>query len=171
MKEGEVPQKKQEEVGIAKKTVLSWKAPSFKKSERTTKWYLIAGLIVACLIAYSAWQGDWFIIVITIIVSAVMFWYVHTVNPTEVSYRITPVGLYVDDKFHPFAEMHSFWMVYNDTVKNVYIAFRKKYLPSLVVNTENIDPVLLKGYLLKKIPEQEGRDESLVDKLIRAIGL
>jgi hypothetical protein len=157
--------------GISEKSVLSWEAPSFQKSERTIKWYSIAGLTIFSLLAYSAWQRDWFIIIITIIVSAVTFWYLHTIHPTNVKYRVTPIGIYLDERFYPFAEMHSFWMVYNTSVKDIYIAFRKKYLPTLVINIENVDPVILKGYLLKKIPEQEGRDESLVDKLIRVLGL
>jgi hypothetical protein len=156
---------------ISNKVVLNWEAPSFQKNERTMKWYLGAGLLIAALIGYSAWQRDWFIIIITIIVSAVSFWYLHTIHPTNIKYRITPIGIYLDERFYPFSEMHSFWMVYNESVKNIYIAFRKKYLPTLTINVENVDPIILKGYLLKKLPEQEGRSESLVDKLTRLLGL
>lgn len=156
---------------VSDKVVLNWSAPSFQKNDKTTRWYLSAGLIIVLLIAYSAWQQDWFVIVVTIIVSAVMFWYIHSISPHNVSYRVTPIGFYLDEKFYPFSEMHSFWMVYNESVKNIYIAFNKKYLPSLIINIEAVDPVILKGYLLKKIPEQEDRGESLADKLTRIIGL
>lgn len=156
---------------ISERSVLSWEAPSFQKKERTIKWYAIAILVIFSLIAYSAWQRDWFIIMITIVVSGITFWYLHTVHPTNIKYRVTPLGIYLDERFYPFAEMHSFWMVYNASVKNIYIAFRKKYLPTLTINTENVDSVILKSYLLKKIPEQEGREEGLVDKLIRVLGL
>lgn len=157
--------------GLSNKVVLSWDAPNFQKNDKTIKWYLVALGLITLLIAYSAWQRDWFVIVITIIVSAVLFWYIHSVNPRNVGYRVTPIGFYVDEKFYPFSEMHSFWMVYNESVKNIYIAFNKKYLPSLIINVEAVDPIILKGYLLKKIPEQEDRGESLADKLTRVIGL
>lgn len=157
--------------GVSDKVVMSWEAPNFNKGDRTFKWYLVAGLIILALIGYSAWQRDWFVIVITIIVSGVLFWYIKTIHPTNITYKITPIGIYVDQVFYPFDEIHSFWIVYNEKVKNIYIAFRKKYLPTLVISIEGVDPVLLKGYMLKKIPEQEGREESLVDKITRVIGL
>lgn len=156
---------------VSDKIVLNWEAPSFQKNDRTIKWYLGALVIIVALIAYSAWQQDWFVIGVTIVVSAVMFWYIYSINPRDVVYKITPIGFYVDDKFYPFSEMHSFWMVYNESVKNIYIAFNKKYLPALIVNIEAIDPVILEGYLLKKIPEQEDRGENLADKLTRIMGL
>ncbi len=157
--------------GISDKVVFSWTAPTFKKSEKTIRWYSVALVLIIALIGYSAWQNDWFVIGVTIVVSAIMFWYIRTINPTDVEYKITPIGLYLDDKFYPFSEIHSFWMVYNSSVKNLYLTFRKKYLPSVIINIENIDPILLKGYLLRKIPEQEDRGENIIDKLIRTLRL
>jgi len=162
---------KAENEKLSEKILFSWEAPSFKSSDKTLKWYFIASFIILAIIVYSAWQKDWFIIGIVVIVSAVMFWYIHSVTPNNVNYKLTPMGVYVDDRFYPFSEMHSFWMVYNQNVKNLYIAFTKKYLPTLTINLENIDPVIFRGYLLKKIPEQEKRGESLIDKLTRVIGI
>ncbi len=162
---------KAENEKLSEKILFSWEAPSFKSSDKTLKWYFIASFIILAIIVYSAWQKDWFIIGIVVIVSAVMFWYIHSVTPNNVNYKLTPMGVYVDDRFYPFSEMHSFWMVYNQNVKNLYIAFIKKYLPTLTINLENIDPVIFRGYLLKKIPEQEKRGESLIDKLTRVIGI
>ncbi|MDD3480883.1 MAG: hypothetical protein PHW75_01500 [Patescibacteria group bacterium] len=156
---------------ISDKVIFEWSAPNFSKSDKTTRWYLIASVIIIAIIGYSAWQRDWFVIGITIVVSAILFWYVHSVTPHDVSYRLTPMGIYTDDRFYPFSEMHSFWMVYNQNVKNLYVALQKKYLPTLVLSLEDIDPVILKGYLVKKIPEQEDRGESTVDKISRIIGI
>lgn len=156
---------------ISDKEIFSWNAPSFAREHKGPKWFVLAALIIVFVIGYSAWQQDWFVIGITVIVSAVMFWYVFSVHPKDVSYKITPMGIYVDEKFYPFAEIHSFWMVYNNNVKTIYFALIKKYLPTIAVSLENIDPLLVKGYFLKHVPEQERRGESLVDKLIRIIGL
>jgi hypothetical protein len=156
---------------LADKVLFEWMAPNFSKSERTYKWYLAVGLAIIAIIGYSAWQKDWFVIGVTVVVSAILFWYLHSVIPHDVTYKLTPMGIYADDRFHPFSEMHSFWLVYNEKVKNLYIVFRKKYLPALVINVDKIDPLILKGYLLKKIPEQEGREENLIDRFIRLAGL
>jgi hypothetical protein len=155
------------EKSISEREIFSWEAKDFERASIDTKWYVVASVLIVALIGYSVWQRDWFVIGIIVVVSAVMFWYIFSVKPKNVSYKITPVGIHVDGRLYPFSEIHSFWMVYNDRVKSLYIAFTKKYLPTLVVGLENIDPVILKGFLLKKIPEQEKRGESLVDKFTR----
>ena len=157
--------------GVSEKDLFSWNGPSFVQNERTIRWYLVAALVILGIIGYSAWQRDWFMIGIVVVVSGILFWYTHAMVPQNVSYRLTPMGIYVDSKSYPFSEMHSFWIVYKQNVKSLYIVFRKKYLPALVINIEKLDPLVLKGYLLKKLPEQESRGESLVDKFTRMAGL
>ena len=156
---------------ISDKEIFSWQAPSFSRKNKDPKWYVISIIFILIAIGYSVWQKDWYVIGIIVIVSAIMFWYVFSVHPKDVSYKITPMGIYIDDKLYPFSEIHSFWMVYNGNVKSLYLALVKKYLPTVVIGMENVDPLLIKGFLLKKIPEQEKRGESLVDKFTRIAGL
>jgi hypothetical protein len=156
---------------VSDKEIFSWSASGLEKEHRSARWYIAAACIILAAIAYSVWQQDWFVIGIIVVVSAILFWYVFSVHPQEVSYRITPMGIYVDDRLYPFSEIHSFWMVYNNNVKTMYFALVKKYLPTIVVSLENVDPLLVKGFLLKKIPEQESRGEGLVDKFTRVLGL
>lgn len=156
---------------VADRVLFEWSAPSFIKNERGLGWYLLAALIVLGIIGYSAWQRDWFVIGIVIVVTGILFWYLHAIIPHDVTYKLTPMGIFIDERFSPFAEMHSFWLVYNEKVKNLYLVFRKKYLPALVINVEKVDPLILKGYLLKKLPEQEDRGENLIDCFIRIAGL
>ena len=156
---------------LASKELFSWEASSSSEKPKSKKWYAIALIVISVVIAYSVWQKDWFIIIITILVSAIMFWYIHFADVAKTYYKITPMGIYVDEKLHPFSEIHSFWMVYNQRVKVLYIVFTKKYLPTLNISLENIDPVSLKSFLIKKIPEQEKRGETLADKITRTIGI
>jgi len=156
---------------ISKKTILKWEAPSFQKGEQSTKWYLVAGAVILALILYSVWQEDWFAIVIIVVISAVLFWHLRANHPTNINYQVTPMGILADEKLYPFNEIHSFWIVYNDKVKTLQIVFKKKYLPTLVIGIDSVEPLLLKSYLLRKIPEQEDRGEALVDKLIRVLRL
>lgn len=157
--------------GVAEKAIFAWQSQSMTGSKRTARWYIIAALLIVAIIAYSVWQRDWFIIGIVIVVSAILFWYMHVAVPQNVAYRLTPMGIYVENRFYPFSEMHSFWIVYDQNVKSLYIIFRKKYLPALTINIESLDPLVLKSYLSKKLPEQESRGENLIDKIARMTGL
>jgi hypothetical protein len=156
---------------VSERVLFSWKAPSFTQNERSGKWYLIAAFLTLAIIAFSAWQQDWFMIGIVVVVAAILFWYIHAVVPQDIAYKITPMGIYADNRFYPYSEIHSFWMVYDQKVKNLYLIFRKRYLPALTINVEKLDPLILKGYLLKKLPEQENRTENIIDKITRIAGL
>lgn len=151
--------------------LLSWESLSFEKKAKDYKWYLVACIIILIAIGYLIWQKDWFTIGIVVVVSAVLFWYVKTTKPQKVTYKLTPLGLYANERLYPFAEIHSFWIVYNQSVQNLYIAFTKKYLPSLVINLGEADPITLKNILLRRIPEQEKRTENTIDKIVRLIGI
>jgi hypothetical protein len=151
--------------------IVAWDSLSFERKSRDYRWYLAALLVVLFAIGYSIWTQDYFFAVIVVIVSAVSFWYLKTVKPQKIHFEITPMGINAGTHFYPFSEMHSFWLVYNENVKNLYIAFTKKYLPSLVIGISNIDPVNLKAILLTRMPEQEKRGETMVDKIARVLGL
>lgn len=151
--------------------LLSWRAPNFERTNIDYRVLIILSILVVALIGYSVWQKDWFAIGIILIVTFVTFWYRGAVKPKDTGYRITPMGIFEEERFYPFAEIHSFWLVYNQKVQKLFLAFDKKYLPTLNINIKGIDPVLLKSLLLRKIPEQTKRTESLVDKMIRFLGL
>lgn len=150
--------------------LLAWEAPSFERKAKDYRWYLAALGLVLAIIAYSAWQQDWFFIGIVIIVSAVAFWYMRTTKPQKMQYAITPLGIISGDHVYPFSEIHSFWIVYRPNVKIMCLAFTKKYLPTLEIGLGNMDPVVLRSVLSKRIPEQSKRGENLVDKLVRVLG-
>jgi hypothetical protein len=155
----------------AERVLLSWDGFTFERGEIGIKWYAVASIITIALVGFFIWKQDWFSVVITLIVSAVLFWYVRYSKPEKVSYKVTALGLYINDRLYPFSEIHSFWLVYNQAVKKLNVVFTRKYLPAVQLDVNNIDPVILKTVLLRRIPEQEKRTESLVDMLVRKLGL
>lgn len=150
--------------------LLSWESLSFERKAKDFKWYIAAAVFVIAVIAFSAWQRDWFFIVIIIIVSAVAFWYLRSIKPQKLAYTITPLGVTIGNKVFPYSEIHSYWIIYKPTVKTLYIALNKRYLPVLTINLGDMDPVAIRTVLSRKIPEQAKRDENLIDKLIRIVG-
>jgi len=151
--------------------MFSWESLNFERRERDLKWYLLVGFSLLVFIGYSVWSSDWFVIGIILIVTAIAFWYFRSVKPEKISYQITPLGITAGDRTYPFSEIHSFWIIYKQNAKHLNIVFIKKYLPALTINLGDADPVSIRTVLLSKIPEQEKRDESLADKLVRMLGL
>jgi hypothetical protein len=152
------------------KVLYSWNAPSFIYKDKTFNWFLAVGAAILGLMGWLIYTKDWFPLVIVAVVCSVMVWYVAKVRPKNETYSITQLGLIAGDRFYPYAEIHSFWVVYDQNVKILYVAFLKKYLPALTVHLEEADPVQIKSILIQRIPEQEKRGETLIDKLVRMSG-
>lgn len=156
---------------LTKDTVLlAWQSTK-EVREKDKKWFFLVGSVILFPIAYSVWTKDWFILIIIAILLPVL--YFHSKNRTveNAAYKITPLGVYENEKFYPFAEIHSFWIVFNEKVRTLNIIFMKKYLPQLTIDISNIDPLKIRAVLGKKVPEQEKRGESMVDYLIRLFDL
>jgi hypothetical protein len=153
----------------ANRVLLSWSGETFDYVHKGLAWYLVAGLIVLSIIGYLAWQQNWYLIGITVVISAVLFWYVSTARPETVTYAITPFGVQVGEKFYPFTDIHSYWIIYTPAVQKLNIIFNKKYLPALVIDVSKADPNKIKVLLSNRIPEQPNRSENLLDKILRAL--
>jgi hypothetical protein len=167
-------QKKAEETATAApattdRVLLSWRAPSFDYFEKNTWWYVAAGAVVILIIGYFVWIHDWFSLAIAVIISVVLFWYVATARPKNESYAITSYGVQADDRYFPYTDMHSFSILYTERVKKVYFVFLKKYLPTLAIDISSIDPNQLRLILSRKIPENPGAGENILDRVIRLL--
>jgi hypothetical protein len=153
----------------ANRLLLSWSGETFDYAHKGFVWYLIAGVIVLSIIGYLAWQQNWYLIGITVIISAVLFWYVATARPETVTYSITSFGIQVGERFYPFQDIHSYWMTYTPQVQKLNMVFNKKYMPALVIDISKADPTKIKVLLANRIPEQPNRTENLLDKILRTL--
>lgn len=151
--------------------ILSWRAPSFVCRDKSAWWFLAVSLIVLGLVVYFIFQNDWFSIAIVVIVTLMLFWYAIKEKPVETEYSISNLGIMAGRHFYPFSEIHSFWIIYNEKVQSLNIAFAKKYLPTLSINIQKINPIDLRAMLAAHIPEQEKKEEPFVDRLLRLLGI
>lgn len=157
-----------EEASLTESTLLEWKSPEFIVYSRGKRWYILAAIILFAVFAYSTFVRDWFIAFMTVFLGVALILNTRR-KAKEVSYRITQLGIYVNDNLHPFSEIHSFWLTLTADQRIVNIVFRKKYLPALPILFFGIDPVTLKNTLLRYIPELEDRTETIAEKLTRIL--
>ena len=153
------------------RTLLSWSGESFDYAEKGIIWYSAAVFILLAIIGYFVWQKDWFSIGITVVVSGILFWYTATARPKTIEYSLTTFGVQAGERFYPFAEIHSYWMIYTPKVKKVNFELAKKYLPTLVVDISSAEAEKVRIILSRKLPEQEGRGENIIDRVLRVIKL
>lgn len=147
--------------------LLAWSAPTFDYFEKNIWWYVIAAVVVLAIVGYFVWVRDWFSLGITVVVSAVLFWYVATNRPIEGNFAITTFGIRAQDRYIPFSDIHSFSLLYTPKIKKVYFVFLKKYLPTLAIDITNVDPSKVRIVLSRKIPETPIANENILDRLTR----
>lgn len=150
--------------------ILEWQSQA-NEGARDLRWFLLVGFVTLFPVTYSIFTKDWFVLALIAIVVPVLFFYYRKQNPENAYCKITPLGFYENEKFYPFAELHSFWIIYNDSVKTLNFLFLKGYLPTITVDISEIDPLKLRAILVRRLPEQEKRTESLFEKLIRIFNL
>lgn len=155
---------------VKEETILKWQALEYKDYQRNWKWFLLVGFVLLAISAYSVYTKDWFTIVIIFILIGFLNWYIKQ-KPQLKDYKITQLGIYVGERFYPYNEIHSFWLTLKPELFQANILFNKKYLPQLSILLNDIDPLAVKVALGKFIPEQEDRDESIIDFLMRVFKL
>lgn len=155
---------------VEESTLLEWQADEFRTYTRNTLWYIAVIIFSLGVIGYSVYKRDWFIIVIVFIVDAFLFWYSKK-KPETVNHRITQLGIYAGTHFHPYSEIHSYWISYTKIGRFLNVVFNKTYLPLLTIELKELDPLHIKSILSKYIPEQENRNETFVDRISRLLKL
>ncbi len=148
-------------------TVLhTWQAPEYEVYEKSVRWYLVAGIFIAIIVAYAlATNGP--IMAITFILIGIVGYLHLQKDPRIITFAITSKGVLADQKFYLFDNIFSFWIFYQPHhTKTISLHTKASMLPYIHLPLEDEDPVALRELLIKNIPEIK-QDASLIDALER----
>ena len=153
------------------KTLLIWKAPEFIPYHRGVKWLIAAGVILALLVIYAIYT-DSATMAMALIAIAGAYYLTHRQQPKIIDVEINELGIEVDDKFYPYSQINSFWIIYHPPyVQTLYIKLGGKVKKTISIQLGNQNPAELRSFLTKEIPEVEGGEESMMDTLTRLFKL
>jgi hypothetical protein len=86
---------------------IEWKAAESIDHERSTSWYIVLYGIAVVLIGLCVWAQLWTTIGLIIVV-VVALQVVGSKPARMISYSLSPEGLTVNDKLHPYSEYRGF---------------------------------------------------------------
>jgi len=153
------------------RVVIAWQAPEYIQHHRGKRWY-IAALIIVILIAAVSIITDNLTLALAILAFAGVYYYLQTHHPPKnIEIRLTEMGIYVGDRFFPYSNIKSFWIIYHDGVKTLNLRITRHYHSDIIIQFDGQDPVAVRQYLVGQIPEWEGKEESLSDIFIRLLKL
>jgi hypothetical protein len=147
--------------------LIRWEAPEYVQHEKGWKWFLVAGIADLGFCIYAAITQNWTLLIALILLSAFYVWQ-HGENPRHVEIVVSRAGIKVGEKEYPYQNIKSFWLIYRPPyVKTLNIRSNSKLLPDITIQLGDQEPTGLRTYLCSQIREEEGREETSLDALIR----
>lgn len=138
---------------------FSWYFPEFEKYERGRTWYIIIGVVTSALVLYNIFTYNFLFIVIIILVAFILILY-HLKDVENIQFKIVDTGIVVHETFTPWKEIETFYIIYNPPeVKNLYFTFRKFSRPMLIVPIQKENPVKIRHFIRKFVPEDIEKEE------------
>lgn len=149
--------------------LMAWQAPEFIYYEKSRRWYIIAVLIFAALIAYAIYERS-FLMAITFVIAGGIFYYFAQKKPAQLDIAITDAGIKYHDRFFPYEDLTGFWITYEPPdLKIVTFSTRFLMVPKVSIIITSQDPVEMRKYLIEELPEDKKLEEGAVDAFSRRI--
>lgn len=159
---------KKPEITPTDKPVFYWQAIEFESHAKPSGWLLYVALIAIVLLAALLYMRLW--LGAAVVVAAFFALYSQAGSKGKKrSYAIYDQGITVDSKVYTFDQFKSFWIFpYQDRMIVRLEQLRRFVLPiELPVGEEN--PVQVRLFLSKHLPELEEQGEDITDRINRWI--
>lgn len=151
--------------------VIKWEAPEYVQHEKGWKWFFAAGIVDLGFCVYAGITQNWTLLVALVLLSAMYVWQ-HGNVPKHVEIKVSHTGIKVGNKEYPYQNIKSFWLIYKPPrVKTLNIRSNSRLLPDITIQLGDQNPASLRTYLCSQIREEEGKEETGVDSLIRIFKL
>jgi hypothetical protein len=153
--------------------VISWHIPEYITHERSKKWYIVAGVVAFAFLVYSFFSHN-FLFAVIVIIAVLLYVLNHGNEPMRVGVSLTDEGVVIGRKFYEYDDLKDFSVLYKPKlgIKNLYFEFKNGLRHRLSIPLEDMDPILVREFLLKYLHEDlERTDMPLSESLTRLFKL
>lgn len=166
--EQEVRQEDEREIVNPKSILHKWKAPEHEVIEKDRRWFMIAGLVLAGIIAYAVFT-DGIIMAITFILIGMVGYITLNRPPRTINFYITDDGVIADKEIYEFGDVKAFWIFYEaDGLKSISLHLKSKLVPHVHIPLGNEDPAPIRELLIEHLEEVK-QELSVIDNLERIL--
>lgn len=147
---------------------IEWKAPEYIHTEKTSDWFWVVGIIsisitIICFILGNVIFG------LLILISSITLSLYAARPPEMIKIEIDNSGIKIGDIFHSFEDINSFWVENGDAYPRMFIKSKKKISMYIRILLEDTDPIEVRDFLSKHIPEIR-YTEPLLEKFMIYLG-
>ncbi len=151
--------------------LLEWRTPEFVRHAKGKNWFMAAGILTLCLVAYALYTGSATMAIVFIVLAGVYI-LAHNQEPKIISVKVTQLGVFVGDVFYPYNMIQAFWIVYHPPmVQTLNLRLAGKAITKVTIQLDQQNPVEVRTLLAKEVPEVEGQQETTTELLIRLFRL
>ncbi len=144
----------------------SWTVEEFVQYARSRAWYVFMFVIGLALVGYGIFTNNFLFALVIILVAIILFLHAHQ-SPLEVPFNIAELGVAVGDRWYPYEELDSFYIIYNPPeVKMVFFEPKNLLRPRLRVPLQDMNPVEVRQTLTSYLPEDTERTEEPISDMI-----
>jgi len=151
--------------------ILKWTGPIYVHQPDKKAALLLSFTLFAIAALFQIFQKN---LITTILFSLLGMIILIKANkkPEIVNFEINPLEVKVGEKLYQFREIKSFWIEYEPelNIKELSLQPKKWYHAFVKIPIYDQNPLQLRAFLLKFLPEVEHKD-SLADALSRKLGL
>ncbi|MFH1218781.1 MAG: hypothetical protein V1679_02990 [Candidatus Peregrinibacteria bacterium] len=151
--------------------VITWQAPEFVKHQRGLLWKITAPLAVVIAsvfgFIYNAWTFS-----LAIMAFALAYYVFEKEQPKIVNVLISEVGIKVGHRKYPFGRIKAFWITYDPPfTKTLHIRVENDIARDIMIHLHEQKSSEVRRFLIKRIPELEGKTPTLTEGLLRLFKL
>ncbi len=152
--------------------VFHWTFYEFEKNERGAWWYAVAGVIVALILLYAFYTGNFLFIVLTVITMVILFAR-HMNEPATIACELSPNQIIVGTKTYSFNDLDYFSIIRRgDGEAILYLHEARGLRNMLPIPIIDFDPESIRIFLRQFLEEDtEHESEPILDWLMRTLKL
>jgi hypothetical protein len=160
--------KKLSEQPITGETLHEWTIQEYEQHERALLWYILMLSVGLAMVLFAMFTGNFLFAVIIILFAIILFLQSHQLPP-QVAFKITELGVILGDRFYPYSEFDSFYIIYQPPeVKTLYLTHKSIYRPMLRIPLLDENPVETRHTLREFLSEDlEKEEEPMADRVAR----
>lgn len=153
------------------KALLQFKSCEYPNHEKSLTWFLVAGAVLALLIAYGMSTGSWTFSV-ALLVFAGTYYLLHREDSKEFDVKISEMGVKIGRHAFPYSSLKNFWMVYDPpSVSKLYFRPAGRFKPDIFVMLEDAPVEEIRKALSPHVKELADTREPFADAVARILKL
>ncbi len=149
----------------------TWEAPEYIRHEKGLVWFSIGAILILAIAIWGVFTNSWTMSVAFLLFGGV-YYILHQEHPKLIQITLTGLGINVGARFYPYASIKYFWIIFSQNgPKTLHLKLANSTLSEVEIQLAQQNPAIVRDFLLKQIPEIEGKEESFFSIFSRVIKL